>query len=771
MDAKKVLSKMTIAEKALLVSGKDFWRTQELKRLGVPSMMMTDGPHGLRKQGVKGDHLGIGKSIPATCFPTAATLACSFNEELLERIGEALGEECRKEDVAVLLGPAMNIKRNPLCGRNFEYFSEDPYLTGRMAIAYVRGLQSRGIGASLKHFAANSQEKRRNWQNSVIDERALREIYLRAFEMTVREAKPWTMMTAYNRLNGVFCSENEWLMKDTARREWKFDGLFVTDWGAMSDSVLSFKNGLNLEMPGTCKGTDRELLEAIKGGKMTEQELDEAVIKVLKLAEKYEDGRKQPYRCDMEAHLALARQAAEESAVLLKNDGVLPLKRDRLLVIGELAREPRYQGAGSSKVNPAKLDNFLGVLQEAGIEYGFAPGYDKKSGETDEALLADAVKMAGEYEQVVLFVGLTEVYESEGYDRESMKLPKAHDRLAEAVCMANPNTVVILQCGSPVLLPWREKAGAILLSYLSGCQGGKAAFRLLMGEVNPSGKLAESWPLQYEDVPNADTFAVEDEHIEYRESIYVGYRWYDAMGKEVAYPFGYGLSYTDFEYSDLRIDGRKISVMVKNTGSVDGAEVVQLYIGKPDSDIYRAPLELKAWQKIYLRAGECKEVSFTLSDHSLAVYVDGWRLESGKYIAAIGSSSRDICLSGELSVTEGEKLPILRYQAKKFTKPDFEKLLGHKVPDSASLKPYTINTLLGQTTESFIGKMILKFAVPVAAKEMGGDEQAKKMAEAMMKDMPIRAMGMGGGRRGTIYGLTDILNGHLFRGLKKIIRG
>lgn len=771
MEVKKALSGMTIEEKALLVSGKDFWRTQELERLGIPSMMMTDGPHGLRKQGMKGDHLGMGTSIPVTCFPTAATLACSFDEGLLERIGEALGEECRKEDIAVLLGPAMNIKRNPLCGRNFEYFSEDPYLTGRMAAAYVKGLQSRGVGASVKHFAANSQEKRRNWQNSVIDERALREIYLRAFEMTVKESKPWTMMTAYNRLNGTFCSENQWLMKDTARREWGFDGLFVTDWGAMSDSVSSFKNGLNLEMPGTCKGTDRELLDAIKDGRMTRQELDESVIKVLELAAKYENGRTQPYSCDMEAHLALAGEAAEESAVLLKNDGMLPLKKDKLLVIGELAREPRYQGAGSSKVNPVKLDNFLGALQEAGIEYGFTPGYDKKNGEPDDALLAEAVRMAGKYEQVVLFVGLTESYESEGYDRENMELPKSHDKLAESVCRANPNTVVVVQCGSPVLLPWREKAGAILLAYLSGCQGGRAALRLLMGEVNPSGRLAESWPLRYEDVPNADTFAVEDEHVEYRESIYVGYRWYDAMDKEVAYPFGYGLSYTDFEYSDMSIDGREISVMVKNSGGMDGAEVVQLYIGKSDSDIYRAPLELKAWKKVPLRAGECKRVSFRLTDSSLAVYVDGWRLESGRYMAAIGSSSRDIRLRGELCVMEGEKLLQVRYQAKRFTRQDFERLLGHKVPEATPLRPFTYNTLLGQTKDTFLGKIILKFAIPIAAKEMGGDEQAGKMAEAMMKDMPIRSMGMGGGRRSTTYGLTDILNGHLLRGLKKIIRG
>lgn len=768
MDAKKILSELTMEEKAALVSGKDFWHTKELERLGIPSMMMTDGPHGLRKQGVKGDHLGIGKSIPATCFPTAAALACSFDEDLMEKIGEALGEECRKEDVAVLLGPAINIKRNPLCGRNFEYFSEDPCLTGRMAAAYIKGLQSRGVGASVKHFAANSQERRRNWQNSVIDERALREIYLGAFETAVKEGKPWTIMTAYNRLNGVFCSENQWLLKDTARGEWGFDGLFVTDWGAMSDSVSSFKSGLNLEMPGTCKGTDRELLKEVKDGRMTEKELDEAVVKVLELAGKYEEGRKQPFVCDMEAHLALAERAAGESAVLLKNNGALPLKRERLLVIGELAKEPRYQGAGSSKVNPVKRDSFLEALEESGIEYRYVPGYDKRSGETDEVLLAEAVRMAGEYEQVVLFVGLTESYESEGYDREAMALPKSHDRLTEAVCRANPRTAVVLQCGSPVLLPWRERAGAILLTYLSGCQGGRAALKLLTGEINPSGKLAESWPLRYEDVPNADTFGTEAEHIEYRESIYVGYRWYDAMEKEVAYPFGHGLSYTCFEYSDLQIDGRNISVTVKNAGSADGAEVVQLYMGKPDSNVYRAPLELKAWRKISLHAGESRKVEFTLSDRDLAVYADGWKLEKGKYTAAVG---RDIRLRGELSVPEGEELPVRYYPAKPFTKADFERLLGRKVPDAAPLRPFTINTLLGQTDTTLIGKMILKFAVPAAAKEMGGDEQAKKMAEAMMKDLPIRSMGMGGGRRGTIYGLTDILNGHLFRGLKKIIKG
>ncbi len=771
MEAKKVLSKLTLEEKALLLSGKDFWHTQELERLGVPSLMMTDGPHGLRKQCGEGDHLGIGQSVPATCFPTAATTACAFDEGLLEEIGAALGEECRKEDVAVLLGPAMNIKRNPLCGRNFEYFSEDPHLTGRLGAAYVKGLQSKGVGASLKHFAANSQEKRRNWQNSVVDMRALREIYLRAFETVVREAEPWTMMTAYNRLNGSFCSENRWLMEETARGEWGFDGLFVTDWGAMSDVTASFRNGLNLEMPGTCKGTDKELVAAVREGRMTEEELDRALFRVLELAEKWEKARREPWECHMEAHLALAERAAEESAVLLKNDGVLPLKKGKLLVIGELARESRYQGAGSSKVHPAKLDSFLEALEEAGAEYRFVPGYDKDSGEPEEGLIAEAAKLAGEHEQVVLFVGLTELYESEGYDRDSMHLPPSHDRLAEAVCRANPHTAVVLQCGSPVLVPWRERAGAILLAYLGGCQGGKALYRLLTGLANPSGKLAETWPAAYEDVPNGDTFGTAEEHIEYREGIYVGYRWYDAARKEVAYPFGHGLSYTAFSYSGLQVEGRQVSLTVKNTGDADGAEAVQLYIGKPDSAVYRPPLELKAFRKVFLRSGESKRISFLLDDRDLAVYVGGWKVEKGKYRIAAGSSSRDIRLEGELAVTEGEELPEIRYPAGRFTREGFERILGGKVPQAAPLKPFTVNTLLGQTTSTLIGRTILKFAVPAAAKEMGGGSQAKKMAEAMMEDMPIRAMGMGGGKRGTIYGLTDILNGHLLRGLGKIIRG
>lgn len=765
---------MTLEEKVSLLSGKDFWHTNGLERLGIPSVMLTDGPHGLRKQGVAGDHLGIAASLPATCFPTAAATACSFDEGLMERIGTALGEECRKEDVAVLLGSAMNIKRNPLCGRNFEYISEDPLLTSKMAAAYVRGVQSQGVGTSPKHFAANSQEKRRNWQNSIVDERALREIYLRGFEYVVKNARPWTMMTAYNRLHGTYCSENRRLMTEIAREEWGFDGLFVTDWGAMSDPVASFKNGLDLEMPGTCKGTDKELLSAVKAGDLSVEEVDRAALKVLELLKKYMDARQQSFSCDMEAHLKLAQEAAEESAVLLKNNGALPLSEGSLLVIGDMAKRPRYQGAGSSKVCPTELDNFCQALEEAGVSYDFARGYTADAEQPDEMLIREAAELARKHSQVVVFAGLTDLYESEGYDRDTMQLPEAHNALIAAVAAANPRTVVVLQGGSPVLLPWKEQVSAILLTYLSGCQGGAAAKRLLFGEVTPGGKLAETWPLRYEDVPNADTFAVPDEHIQYRESIYVGYRWYDAAEKEVAYPFGHGLSYTQFSYNDLVVDGGTVCVTVTNCGDRDGKEIVQLYVGKPDSAIYRAPLELKGFKKISLRAGESQAITFSLTKDDLAIYDtagSAWITEAGEYEIYVGASSRDTRLAATIMISDGAAVTPVSYPAKTFTQKDFEALIGYKIPEPTPVKPFTYNTLLAQTTCSRLGKLILAFSVPVAAKEMGGDEQAKKMAANMMGDMPIRSMGMGGGNRSMLHGLVDILNGHMLRGLKKIIFG
>lgn len=770
MNAKQILVQMTIEEKAMLVSGKNFWHTHALERLGVPSMMLTDGPHGLRKQGVKGDHLGISASLPSTCFPTAAATACSFDEELLQDIGKALGEECRKEDVAVLLGPAMNLKRNPLCGRNFEYFSEDPQLTGTLATAFVKGVQSQGVGTSLKHFAVNNQEKYRNWQNSIVDERTLREIYLRAFEQVVKEAQPWTMMTAYNRLNGTFCSENKTLMSDIARKEWGFDGLFVTDWGAMSDPIASFKNGLNLEMPGTCKGTDKELLAAIEQGALSIDELDTAVLKVLELAQKYNEGKQTTFTCDMKAHLQLAQKAAEESAVLLKNDGALPLTKESLLVIGDMARHPRYQGAGSSKVCPSKLDSFCEALDEAGVCYKFAQGYPEGSKNTDDKMMQQAAELAAQHANVIVFAGLPDLYESEGYDRQTMALPPAHDALIEAVAVANSNTVVVLQGGSPMLLPWKDKVNAILLLYLSGSQGGKAALNLLTGQANPCGKLAETWPLRYQDVPNADTFATEDEHTQYREGIYVGYRWYDAVQKQVAYPFGHGLSYTQFTYSDLAIENETVRCTVTNAGKCAGKEVVQLYSGLPDSHIYRAPKELKAFAKLTLKAGESRTVTLPLPRKALAIYDTGsssWLIENGSYTVQIGASSRDIRLEGGLNVTNGVTLASVAYPAGTFTQAEFEKLLGQKIPAPSPSKPFTINSLLGHTRSTLFGRLLLFFSVKVAGKTMGGDEQSRKMAEETMIAMPIRGLGMGGGTRQTIYGLLDIFNGHPLRALKK----
>lgn len=774
MNSSEILKKMTLEEKAMLLSGKDFWHTNGMERLGLPGVMVTDGPHGLRKQGVEGDHLGIAASLPATCFPTAAATACSFDEELLGEIGQALGEECRKEEIAVLLGPAMNIKRNPLCGRNFEYISEDPVLTGRLAAAHAQGVQSQGVGTSLKHFAANSQEKRRNWQNSVVDERALREIYLKAFEYVVKEAHPWTIMTAYNRLNGSYCSGNRYLMTDIARGEWGFDGLFVTDWGAMSDPIASFKNGLNLEMPGTCKGTDKELLAAIRAGEMTEEELDRAVIKMVELLQKHREAQAQPFSCDMGKHLALAQRAAEESAVLLKNEGILPLGDRPLLVIGDMARNPRYQGSGSSKVCPAELDSFCQALDERKIPYAYVQGYTQDSRKPDDALIREAVKLAGEYKQVVLFAGLPDICESEGYDRDTMELPEAQLKLIGELTAVNSDIVVVLQCGSPVELPWREQVGAILLTYLSGCQGGKAALRLLRGEVNPSGKLAETWPVRYEDVPNAETFAVSDEHIEYRESIYVGYRWYDAAGKDVAYPFGHGLSYTSFAYSDFSVKEGIVRLTVTNTGKRAGKETVQLYMSLPDSRVYRPPLELKDFRKVSLAPGASEQVEFVLTKEDLAVYdtaSGSWRTENGIYTIAVGASSRDIRLKGQLEISGCCDPAPVSYPAAGFTREGFEGLLGHPVPPASPERPYDMNSILSQTTGSWFGRLVLAASVPAAAKQMGGDAQARRTAENMMGDMPIRGMGMGGGSRNMIHGLVDIFNGHILRGLGKIIRG
>ncbi|MCM1537913.1 MAG: glycoside hydrolase family 3 C-terminal domain-containing protein [bacterium] len=774
MKKDAILSTLSLAEKAKLLSGRDFWHTEECEHLKLPGIMLSDGPHGLRKQGVAGDHLGIAASIPATCFPTASASACSFDPDLIERMGKALGEECRKEDVAVLLGPGVNIKRNPLCGRNFEYFSEDPFLAGKLAAAFIRGVQSQGVGTSIKHFAANNQEKQRMWEDSVVDERALREIYLKAFEIAVKEAQPWTIMTAYNRLNGTYCSENKWLMEDVARGEWGFDGLFVTDWGAMSDPVKSFHNGLDLEMPGTCKGTDRELIQSVQDGVLTEAEIDRAASNVLKLLERSAQRNSIPFTCDMDAHNELAREVAQRSAVLLKNNGLLPLKPDaKLTVIGAMAKHPRYQGAGSSKINPHRLDNFCQVLEETGVSFDYTEGYRQDSVEPDASMIHSAIETARGKDVVLIFAGLPDISESEGYDREHMELPPAHNALIDAVADVNPNIVVILQGGSPMVLPWREKVKSILLMYLSGQQGGHAAWDLLSGRVCPEGRLAETWPLSIEDTPNHSTFASGEEHVCYRESIYVGYRYYDSIRKNVAYPFGYGLSYTTFAYRDLQIIGKTISCTVKNTGEYFGGETVQVYLSLPDSKVFRAEKELKAFRKVRLTPNEEIRVTFELTENAFSWFdprKKSWCVEPGTYQILIGSSSRDIRLSGEIHIDDGVTPETLSYAAGTAGQEEFEKLLGHPVPKDTPRRPFTKDSLLLHTTDSLLGKLILPISSKTAAKEMGGTPQAVRMARETMESMPIRGLSMGGGTRKVIYGLVEIFNGHLFKGLKKMLK-
>lgn len=629
------------------------------------------------------------------------------------------------------------------------------------------------MGACLKHFAANNQEKYRNWADSTVDQRALREIYLRAFEIPIRQARPWAVMTAYNRLNGVYCSEHRWLMEQVARDEWGFDGLFVTDWGAMSDPEASFRGGLDLEMPGVCKGTDKELLRAVRDGRLSKADIDRAAGNVLALLAKYQRRDEVPYTCNMDEHSNLAGEISCQSAVLLKNDGALPLRPGAsLAVIGVMAKEPRYQGAGSSRICPTRLDSFCQALEEAGVAFDYAPGYRPDSLEPDEDLIKRACAAAKGKDAVLVFAGLPDIAESEGYDREHMDLPAAHNALIRALAAAHPHVVVVLQGGSPMALPWVEQVSGVLLMYLSGQQGGHAAWDLLSGRRNPEGKLAETWPAAAEDEPNRSTFAAEQERVQYRESIYVGYRYFDTAGKAVAYPFGYGLSYTSFSYSDMEIEGRSVSCTVRNTGGVPGGEAVQLYVSLPGSRVFRAEKELKDFQKLHLAPGESARVVFTLPDEALAWFdprIGQWSVEPGTYLVRIGSSSRDIRLEGELTVTEGRVPEPLAYPVGTAGREEFEALLGHAVPADTPLLPFTKDSLLAHTRCTLLGRLVVSVSARIAAKQIGTGPQAEKMARKTMESMPLRGLGMGGGSRDMIYGIVDIFNGHLFRGLKKIV--
>ena len=667
MDVKELVANMTLEEKAGLCSGQDFWHTKAVERLQIPAMMVSDGPHGLRKQDESGDHLGINESIKAVCFPAGCATAASFDRELLYKVGETLGKECQAEGVGVILGPAVNIKRSPLCGRNFEYFSEDPYLASEIAASQIKGVQSKNVGTSIKHFLANNQEHRRMTSSSEVDERTLREIYLGAFEGAVTQAKPWTVMCSYNKINGTYAAENKTYLTEVLRNEWGFDGFVVSDWGAVNDRVPDLEAGLDLEMPTSFGLNDKKIVEAVKTGTLAEDVLDQAVERILNIVYRFEENRDATAVFDREADHALARKVASECMVLLKNDGILPLTEERKAAfIGVFAEKPRYQGGGSSHINASQTESALEMA--AGYPVVYAKGYDTKEDQVDEELVAEAVRVAKEAEVAVIFAGLPDAFESEGYDRQHMRLPECQDRLIREIAEVQPNTIVVLHNGSPVEMPWKDDVKGLLEAYLGGQAGGSAVVNILYGKVNPSGKLAETLPLKLSDNPSYLNFA-EREKVNYSEGVFVGYRYYDAKEMEVAFPFGHGLSYTTFKYSNLKLDRTEmtdqdtltVSVDVTNTGSRAGKEVVQLYVSDRTGSVRRPLKELKGYEKVSLDPGETKTVTMTLDKRSFAWYsteLHDWYAASGEYEILIGASSRDIRLTVEIRLDSTQKLPL-----------------------------------------------------------------------------------------------------------------
>ena len=775
MDIEKILKQMTLEDKIALCSGENFWETKKYEKYGIPSLFMCDGPHGLRKQEDVADMLGVNESRKATCFPAEVTTAGSWDPELLTAIGSAIGQEAREQGVGLVLGPGANLKRNPLCGRNFEYFSEDPYLAGKLAAGFIRGAEAQGIGTSLKHFAVNSQEKSRFTSDSVLDERTLRELYLTAFEIAVKEGKPSTVMCAYPKLNGVHCSDSKKLLTDILRTEWGFGGMVVTDWGAMNDRIEGFRAGCDLNMPGGSDYMEKEVLQAVRDGSLPERCVDDSARRVLELVFRAAETLKEKAECDYDAHHALAKRAATEGAVLLKNEGgILPLKQDgKIAVIGAMAKTMRYQGAGSSHINPTKLSQPLDFLPDA----LYASGCDER-GDTTDALLAEAGKAVQQAEIAVVFAGLPDRCESEGFDREDMKLPEGHLRMIEAVARANPNTVVILLCGSVVECPWADRVKAILYMGLPGQAGGEAAADLLYGRVNPSGKLAESWPMAYGDVPSSEIYGKTADAL-YQEGIYVGYRCYDKAGVPVRWAFGYGLSYTTFAYSDLTAEGDRVSVSVKNTGRCAGAEVVQLYIGAPQDGLHRPLRELKGFQKVFLQPGESRTVTFSLTDRSFALWQDGWKIPGGTYTVCIGNLTASIQKSGEaLDVPAWQKESWYAHCSGKPNRADWEAMLGRKYTSPVLKKgSFTMdNTVMEMKDYSLIMKIMFKAVESTIAKGYGGkrdyDNPNFRMQMASSAGAPIRSMMISGGMKGGVLpGMLEMANGHFFRGIRKMIKG
>ena len=795
---KDLISQMTLKEKASLCSGKDFWHLKSIERLGLPEIMVCDGPHGLRKQNAENKKVGIGNSYPATCFPTAVTTACSWDRDLIYNMGQALAEECLQHGVSVLLGPGVNMKRSPLCGRNFEYFSEDPELAGEMGAAFIAGVQSKGIGTSLKHFAGNSQEMKRMTSNSIIDERALREIYLRAFEKAVKKSQPWTVMNAYNLLNGTYCSENDWLQNKVLRDEWGFKGAVVSDWGAVNDRVAGLNAGNDLEMPSSGGVNDAKIVEAVKCGVIDETTLDERVDKLIDIILKGAANKKPGYKFDVKAHNLLSRQIAEQSMVLLKNDGnILPLKRvegEYVAVIGAFADNPRYQGAGSSIINPTMIDSGRRAFNNSPISVKFADGYDRSGKRKDEdAYITEACNLAKNASKAVVFIGLTDDYESEGFDRSTMKLPDGHNRLVEAVSRVNDNVIVVLEGGSPVEMPWADDVKAILNAYLGGQSVAPAIVDVLTGKANPCGKLAETYPVCLKDTPTSFRYPDSKEDVQYRESIFIGYRYYDKVERNVRFPFGFGLSYTSFDDSDIKLkkknltkgEGAKVTFTIKNTGDVAGSEIAQVYVAKPESKTFRAPKELKGFVKIHLDPGEEKKVTVELDDRAFAFWntaTEDWCVESGEYKILVGASSRDIRLeaAAKMKSEDDEAIVDLRESAGVYfdgdparaREDDFKVIYGGEFKLAPEITSDSLNNSIERSKDKGLAKFIYN-TVDLAMKPKGG--VGSSMITNTIMQTPIRnyvSMSNGLFTEDMADGLLKVFEGKdVAKGVGKIAKG
>lgn len=797
-DSQALLAAMTLEEKASLCSGADMWHTKAFERLEIPPIMLTDGPHGLRKQENVDDALGV--SVPAVCFPTASALAASWNRDLVHDIGAALGEACKQEGVSVILGPGCNLKRSPLCGRNFEYFSEDPFLSGQMAASHIRGVQSKGIGACVKHFAVNNQETRRMSIDAVVDERALHELYLTGFEIAVREGKPWTVMGAYNQVNGTFCCEHPYLLTSVLRGSWSYQGVVLTDWGAMNQREDALKAGCDLEMPGPRRGNDTRIVEAVQRGSLDKAVLDRAVERLLQLIKTSVENLDPGFHYDPESHHALARRAAAEGAVLLKNEGsLLPLtKESSIAILGRFAKEPRYQGAGSSYINPTRLDNAWDHMRQlagdAALTYG--AGYSPRGDVPDAELICEAMELAHEADIAVVFAGLTDWYEVEGLDREHMRLPPGHDALIEAVAASNPNTVVVLSNGAPVEMPWEENVPAILEGYLGGQAGGSAIAAILFGDINPSGKLSETFSRHLKDHPSQAQFPGGPKTVEYRESLYVGYRFFDSADMDVRFPFGHGLSYTHFTYHDLQCrphpdihaNAVRVTFRLRNAGDRYGAEVPQVYVRDVDSSLFRPHKELKGFEKVWLEPGEEKQVIIDLNRRAFAYFNPArstWEVEAGQFEILVGSSSRDIRLNGFVVLPgDAENTPPQAASATyhhppedgRFPRNDFAGLYGRPLPSATYTadEAYTLNTSLQDMQTTFIGRLIARMMKRRMDEMVENDPESPNtmLMQAILREAPLRTFMMAG--EGITYDLLEALtlmvNGKFMRGLIELRR-